>query len=247
MAYNGWCRGWQPNFSYPLVGFDIWKFRGWLNSRFSNCFLTKNICIYIYIYMYMYVYIYIYLFRLQIKYPRNPISIVYFPLGIWGGKISQDFSEAAGTSTKLRNIHQAAEHSYQVKLLDFFPRASLKTLPKNFFSFERVCLKLVIPQPIRVWRLKVWRILLQEPTAELASPQLQRPKPPISLLETKHRKLLASGMDATWDEWNKIWNSGNFSGNWPVFMKDFGDGIVYERWGYRDIRCTVFPSMLVCT
>jgi len=62
------------------------------------------------------------------------------------------------------------------------------------------------PQTIRVKRLKVWQNLLQEPseTASVASPRLRRPKPPSSLLETKHRKLLASGMEATWDEWTKI-------------------------------------------
>lgn len=107
------------------------------------------------------------------------------------------------------------------------------------------------PQTIRVKRLKVWQNLLQEPSAMVASPRLRRPKPPSSLLETKHRKLLASGMEATWDEWTNIWkikisvlSTGRemmkLTGTWHILEMGLGmkDG------GYRDIRFHLF--FLLC-
>lgn len=84
-----------------------------------------------------------------------------------------------------------------------FPRHLLKTTQTLQFDIENL-LEMCSPQTIRVKRIQVWQNLLQEPSAMVASPRLRRPKPPSSLLETRHRKLLASGMEATWDEWTNI-------------------------------------------
>lgn len=142
---------------------------------------------------------------------------------------------------------------YQVKLLEFLPDIYWETTQTPLFDIENL-LEMCDPQTIRVKRLKVWQNLLQEPseTASVASPRLRRPKPPSSLLETKHRKLLASGMEATWDEWTKIWKINisvlstgremmKLTGTWHILEM----GSCTKDGGYRDIRSPVFPSMLV--
>lgn len=84
----------------------------------------------------------------------------------------------------------------------------------------------------------------------VTSPRLRRPKPPSSLLETKHRKLLASGMEATWDEWTNIWNikiSFQLEGKWWILTGTWTVleiGLCVKDGGYRDIRFLLF--FLLC-